>query len=454
MLKRKGSGGGGLDELERDSWQLELLVTGFALAGMLSGYEEVTEWISDTIRQFDRETPDSIVAVFLISSVGVAYIMTLVSFFAHVVIRCLWIGAIGSRSVMGDTVPLRRPLAPLFYSFLRRRTGRFDRYIRRLDNIASLVFALTFLAIGITLSFFAGFIVLVMVAALLPSGAATAWLQGVIITVIVCYLLLALVYLVDFFTLGYLKRFRRFSRLYYPVYRFFGWITLARLYRPLYYNLLNRRGGGWLIAALVGYLFVFVVATTVQVQPNRYIATEYFSEERNSRYVLDTDHYADQEEKQLGDLILPSELVRGPVLKVRIPLINDYTDYVAASCPELPVHYPTAVHVRMFVSAREGYYDGKELVDSNAVYLNREVLNCLTGAFRLYLDRDRVPLTDALLSYPKGGLRPEVVKFIRTDTLSPGLHYAHLRKLAAPDSLRGGTDVRATLSVPFYYYPE
>ena len=455
MLKSRGAGSGGLDELERDSWQLELLVTGFALAGMLSGYGEVTEWIGDTIRQFDKQTPDSIVAVFVISCAGLAYIITIVNFFAHVVIRCLWIGAIGSRSVMGDTVPLRRPLAPVFHDFLRRRAGRFDQYIRRLDDMASLIFAMTFLVIGILLSFFAGFIVLVGVVALFPAATdIPGWLRYLAAGGIVTYLLLALVYMIDFFTLGYLKRFRRFSRFYYPVYRLFGWITLARLYRPLYYNLLNRRGGGWLIAVLVGYCILFIVATTIEIRPNRYVAAEFFSESANSRYVMDTDHYADEEDKQLGDLILPSELVQGPVLKVRIPLISDYIDYVKKTCPTLPVHYRTVVHVGMFTSAQEGYYNGRKVVDSNEVYLNREVLTCLTDPFRLYLDSEPIPLTDVLLSYPKNGLRPEVVKFVPIDTLRPGLHYAHLRRLEVPDTLQGGTNVSTTLSVPFYYYPE
>ncbi|WP_116125951.1 hypothetical protein [Lewinella sp. IMCC34183] len=264
-----------LESLQRDSWQLELLITGFALAGMVSGLEEYNSWSSHTLRSLEGGDVASEIARGLLVFANFAYLITLVNFFAHVVIRCLWIGAIGSRSVMGNTVMVRRRLAPKFARFLQRRSGNFDAYIRRLDDGASLVFAFTFLLIIVAVSFLSFTLVLV--------GAATgllrfinhpAWAVSVSIGMAV-YCLAALVYVADFLTGGYLKRFRWLSWGYYPFYRLLGWITLARLYRPLYYNLLNRRGGRWLVALLIPYLALSLGLLSLEIVPNGYVATAY-----------------------------------------------------------------------------------------------------------------------------------------------------------------------------------
>ena len=44
---------------------------------------------------------------------------------------------------------------------------------------------------------------------------------------------------IDFVTLGFFKRFKWISKIYWPIYRLVGVLTLARFYRPIYYILVS-----------------------------------------------------------------------------------------------------------------------------------------------------------------------------------------------------------------------
>jgi hypothetical protein len=163
MLRKSPSSGNYLDNLQRDSWQLELLVTGFALAGMLSGIDEFdsfTDGLKDTLQGHPNVFGAEIIVILLIDF---AFYVTLMHFFVHVVIRCLWIGAIGLRSVMGPTDYEMLDLAPTFKKFLLKRNGSFDNYIQSLDNLASIIFAVTFLLIAIMVSTYVSILIISLI---------------------------------------------------------------------------------------------------------------------------------------------------------------------------------------------------------------------------------------------------------------------------------------------------
>ena len=454
MFRASGEGNN-LESLQRDSWQLELLVTGFALAGMLSGYEQFGEWCA---RLMAALTGADILANFgggMVITLLFSYLVTLINFFFHVVIRCLWIGAIGSRSVMGSTVVSRRKYAAIFNRFLVRRTGNFDRYITRLDDAASLIFAFTFLLVAASVSF---------VTTILGAAGITSlvrWLEvpmlekWVMIPFMVVYLLFALIYLIDFLTASYFKRFRWFAYLYYPFYRFFGWLTLARLYRPLYYNLLNRRGGRRLVFLLIPYLAICLILLTVDIFPSSYIAEDYFRQEANSALVLNREHYADEGQYDAGDspIVVPSQIIRKSPLRVRMPLLPDYNEYIAYACPDLPPQYATSVRTNMFSDGRRGFYDGAEFRDSSRIVLNRATLKCLARPIALALDGEPVPLDGALLANQAGSHYAELVVFIALDSLEQGLHELQLTQLHEPRESTPLDTVHAEIRVPFYYAP-
>ena len=440
--------GSNLEILQRDSWQLELLVTGFALAGMISGLEEFRDWNSRTLAALNGNGILTVFAGGLILCVYFAYLITLANFFFHVVLRCLWIGAIGSRSVMRTTVLHRRKLAPRFVNFLARRSGDIDAYIRRLDDTASLVFAFTFLLIIVAVSLLTTSVVLVLFGFLIQEFNRQLWLVVVIGLFITVFMIAGLLYLIDFLTVGWLKRFRWLSVVYYPFYRLFGWITLARVYRPLYYNLLNQRRGRTVVLLLIPYLCLAIFILSLSISPNAYVAEDWLEEDDTSAYTLDPNHYEDenQDDSPYTEIVIPSQIVHTSPLRVRLPILGIYESYIERACPDLRRHYSGSLHSGLFDS-RERFASGAE------PSLDRDVLACLSAPLKLFVDGSEIGLQDVLLTRPQRSNYSELIKFIPLDSLPAGLHELTLHQLKRPSSRAPEDSLRSVVTVPFYYAP-
>jgi hypothetical protein len=54
--------------------------------------------------------------------------------FLHVVLRGLWIGALGLRYVSGDIDYEQLKYSPKFTKYLSKKIGSFDKYIATLEN--------------------------------------------------------------------------------------------------------------------------------------------------------------------------------------------------------------------------------------------------------------------------------------------------------------------------------
>ncbi|WP_405413635.1 hypothetical protein [Maribacter sp. Asnod1-A12] len=85
-----------LDTLQQESWQLELIISGFAIYGLLAAYESI-------------ELKSATSAVTGILELGALWAIALIccqififNLLFHVLLRGLWIGAIGLRYVSGD----------------------------------------------------------------------------------------------------------------------------------------------------------------------------------------------------------------------------------------------------------------------------------------------------------------------------------------------------------------
>ena len=271
-------------------------------------------------------------------------------------------------------------------------------------------------------SFFSVILVLSGVNAFVKWWELGEWAKWIIRPFMLIYVLSALLYLLDFLTAGFLKRFHWFSRVYYPFYRVFGWITMARLYRPLYYNLLNRKGGRKLIFLLVPYLTACLYVLSFRVGPNAYVVEPFYEKEVNTAYVLDNTHYEDEpsESDPDGPLVIPSQIIRSSPLRIRVPIQSFYDAVVEATCPELPRQNETTLRSAMFSDFKRGFYRGGRLIDSNQVYLNPEVIACLTSAFALYLDDRRLSTEGALLHRPEKAYRNELVTFASLDFIDAG----------------------------------
>ena len=117
-----------LEKLQEESWQLELIISGFAIYGLFVAYEP----ISISVQESQNEQQ---VYAFIISSVALVSCAILIfNLLLHVILRGLWIGALGLRYVSGDIDYDQLNYSRKFNKYLRKKVGSFDKYIANLEN--------------------------------------------------------------------------------------------------------------------------------------------------------------------------------------------------------------------------------------------------------------------------------------------------------------------------------
>ena len=292
-----------LDRLQEESWQLELIVSGIIIF-LLLGLHPFTEDLGAYLSRLSLGS-SPMVGIFttVFGFLYIAYLALIGIFLFHLAIRGLWIGAIGLRSVSGDFDHEQLGYIPKYTRFLKRRLGSFDEYITRLERNASVTFSLAFLlffaifSIGLFFMAMVGGIFVITLGDGNISGAEQDAMGPVLFTIVivliitwlVLLLITGLLYLIDFITFGWFKKRSWFGKVYYPFYRFLGWVTLARLYRPFYYNIIDNRFGRKLVRVYLAATFFGMVLTMIQPTP-----FANFAYSGNVRGTVNAKQYVDQ----------------------------------------------------------------------------------------------------------------------------------------------------------------
>ncbi|NUQ25081.1 MAG: hypothetical protein HUU34_14130 [Saprospiraceae bacterium] len=330
-----------LDKIQQDSWQLELIVTGFSIFLVLNALEAVSAM---------RHTNNLLIAgvgqmgTFLSYGWGVLTIsclVILINLILHVILRGLWISAVGLRSVSGEIDFEQLRLTPKFGQFLQKKIGNFDTYIEKLENLCSLVFAFTFLnvfviiSVGLWLSFMA--LVIILLVNIMPSGI----VEIVNLVAVVFLLFSGGVYMLDFATLGWIKRLKRFSKIYYPVYRLYGMVTLSALYRPMYYNLIDNKLGrrvGWFS---VPYIILIAWLLSLQVDSHVWFPDDI------EKYGLMKTQYDDllPEKTLIRNASIPSKYVNKGYVELFIRYLPQRDDKILKQkCPDVNPPKSVGIH--------------------------------------------------------------------------------------------------------------
>lgn len=249
-----------LEKLQQESWQLELLISGLALFGI---------WESrQLLGQFDDylalnatgalESGLKSFSYFL----RVSWTIFFVNLLVHIIVRGLWIGAIGLRYVSGDIDYDELGYAERFDRFLKRKVGDFDDYIERLERLSSIIFSFTFLLLFFFMSILSILLVLVLMAQITDKmypdvDQPPAWVMAAFMILI----LISLMVFIDFISFGSLKKIESpiFSRVYFWIYRFVGFISLSFLYRPLLYNFIDDRYTKRLVIIAIPYILLISI---------------------------------------------------------------------------------------------------------------------------------------------------------------------------------------------------
>lgn len=252
-----------LEKLQQESWQLELIISGLALLGVWYSRSLLIE--VDYYLQVNGtgELFKYIKTIIPIMWFGWAIFMLNLLF--HIIIRGLWIGAIGLRYVSGGIDFESLKYSEVFTEYYKRKVISFDHYIEKLEKISSVIFSYTFLLFFMFFSVaIAGLFFISMINILeLIIGERSKFFEFIIGTFVLIILLFGAIVFIDFMTLGQLKKVkeRAVSVPYLYIYRFFSFISLSFLFRPLLLNFIDNKFTRKLFYISIPYslILIFIV---------------------------------------------------------------------------------------------------------------------------------------------------------------------------------------------------
>ncbi len=419
-----------LDYLQRESWQLELLISGFVVFLLIGGWEPVKDLEYD-LRLLFNASKSYFYLSFLYYVFRTAYVTLIFCLLFHVILRGIWIAAIGLRSVSGDIDYDRLAYQPKFKNRLRQRLGSFDGYIERLERNCSVIFTLAFLIFFcfLSLATWAIFAIAVQASYLWLTG--MSYQGGGILGgagfVSLAVLVIGLVYLLDFVTLGFLKRVRWLSRPYYYLYVFMGWVTLARLYRPLYYNLIDHKFGRMLALSLP--VVILLILALVSVKQVKY--TYFPAMVEDGKVWLDYNNYDDESPNlydQLWRTSLASRYPENNYVRAFIPYRPSYDNAPLQQIdPQLEISQYTGIKLQGAFTLGKRYNpqaDYQAMLDAFAelhqLSINDTLLLDIPPLFKIHPER-RQPGVEYMIpvhDLPIGRHRLKVqTRYLAGDTL-------------------------------------
>ena len=153
-------------------------------------------------------------------------------------------------------------------------------------------------------------------------------LKWVPITALIIFILFAVIVFIDFMTLGSLKKNRVIAKLYFPVYRIFGFITLSFLYRPIVYNFLDQKYTRWVTVLILPFYLIgnIVVTGFKDVQSNYFVDNPV-----STSFIMNNENYEDfliDSDVMAQKVIIPSKIITQDYLEVFMPYSGIIEDVV------------------------------------------------------------------------------------------------------------------------------
>ncbi|AXT19444.1 hypothetical protein D7030_12435 [Flavobacteriaceae bacterium AU392] len=426
-----------LQKLQEESWQLELLISGFAIFGLFTAIPTISEGFNEA--QNSQQIYKFVTLLIALISCSILIFNLLL----HVLLRGLWIGALGLRYVSGDIDYDSLKYSAKFTKYLKKRVGSFDKYIGTLENYCSVIFAVSFLLIFYVLAITFTVLTIVLISTqLIDNDNLPNWLSlGVGVSAVVFISIGLLLTLLDFITLGFLKKKKWLSKIYFPVYWVFSFITLSFLYRPLVYNFLDNKFGKRLSLALVPFYILIALATSFNYKVSNYLHSDISS----NSYVANNNNYEnllDETNGFIDNVAIQSKVISENYIKVFVLYSENIEDNIFDFNPKL----------RPEEDARgltSGISFGTNINFRKRDSLRRSYLKTFNDIYSVRIDTTDYDTNFILAKSKNGKLGFET--YVSTKALEDGKHILGVNRLR----IRRNDTINTRISrIPFWYYKD
>ncbi len=387
-----------LRDLQNESWQVEVVLSGLILFSLFQGFDFIDYIESRFIFEFSILNVQGLGAI-----LKTANAWLIICFVAHLLLRAVWVGMVGlsysfPQGIRKENLKYR----PVFKQFLERIPDTKDR-ILQLERWASIMFSvayLFFMSLLGALSYIM-FLLVFPVFAIKPLFSnfddyayIAGWMNTVIINI-------GIAFIFDFLSLGLFKKIPYFARIYYPIYRVVNIVTLAFMYRNIYYTLVTNIKY-W---KLIGAVLVYIGASYFLMEAytgNGISGIEMFPKSRSTEVVLELHEYdnlRDPEEHVV--LSIQSDVIEDNYLRIFVASIHMIEDSIKVNC-----NYEERVK--------------EEAQDTLA-------LNCMKEYLDVWVD-DSLQNTPTWLFYrQKNTNQLGVISYLNIDHLDIGNHYVEVK---------------------------
>lgn len=328
-----------LAELQDKSWEPEVILSGIVLFGMF----KLPGLLDDFLLYFgpnfahSNQLPD-----IFINFLKIACFWLTGGLIAHLISRGVWVGMIGLSFTFPEGIQRGKLKLKNKYRSSVEKIPATEQIILKLERFSSALFSFSFMMfmimIGGYVFMLTTFIIPIIALQYLPAGLpllAPPVMEYVFVGYFILIFLISLIGTIDFITLGFIKNIKWLNKIYWPIYRIVGFLTLSKFYRPIYYVLITNVKR-WKI--VVGLLF-FVVTSFVWI--NSSIDSKYPNEKFSMISIWSDDPstmaYTGYYDDQAGglrsiDASIQSDIIKGSTLKLFLVLRADREDSIRAYC--------------------------------------------------------------------------------------------------------------------------
>ncbi|WP_009035279.1 hypothetical protein [Indibacter alkaliphilus] len=388
-----------LKNVQRNSWEPEILLSGLVLIGLF----QLPARIRDFSIFFAAEVSvNSWAGLFFALQLAVYFLIAGLSI--HLFLRSVWVGFIG----LSYTFPKGIQSQKLKYkSKFRSRIENIpalELQIIKLEKVCSSIFAICFFLMMVIIGMV--WAVLVFILFIYGLGWMIEYLTGWdFINWFNPYFDLFLswvviIFSIDFLGLGVFRRSKYFAKVFYPFHRLIGWMTLSRIYRPVYYLFASNVPKGYVVSFLFLFLFSTIIGQKIlEKRPEQSFFSKIFFFENEAGLYLFPGYYADRNEAFESQILeIPNPILKGRFLELTLKNRVSYDRLIFDNC-------------------------GVKLEDMDAY----KKLECVNDFFEVIVDGKSILNMDWMFYFRPEDSRKAFITYIDTEGLDMGKHSLSVR---------------------------
>lgn len=433
-----------LKKLEEESWQLELLVSGFTIFLLLNAFKSLGIYLDEFEFHLQSNTLFYGLIIFLLFTLKICLIVLIINLVVHLVFRGFWIGAVGLRSVGANIEFNKLRYNQFFEEKLKKNLVSMDDLIIKMDKVCSVIFSFTFLIIFLFISFALFFVFISLLALLFDKigDISPEWMYPVLEVllpgIIFVFLLLGLMYLIDSLSLGFFKKIRFLRKFYYPVYKFYSIITLSFLYRSIYYNLITKFPKKSIRWILTPYLLIIFFVPFITLDEYLYFP------DNDTAHTLNIRLYDDRRGENIfiRSASIPSMVQKDDYVPLFIRYNVSDNTHIKQLCPDFETSKDGGLKSGIKLKGLGLVLSTPKVIEENP----DEVMNCLSSLYKVRLNDTLQNLQFFFFTHPNRGEKG-LMTMVPCGQLPRGKHTIDIKKISFQEGEQSEEDYA---NIPFW----